>query len=532
MSAEGVYHMKRRLILAGLMAFLLGATLGAQPFPSNIQIAINQLVTGVTPFTAFRTVASSYLNWGTTQGTGGYGLRDNAGTIQVKNSGGSWANVQTSASTITAAPFITRTLDSNLSNEFALGSLGTALLVNTTTTGVPTAYGGTFCTNQFVTALDAVGAATCASVSLATVVTGTLPVANGGTGITSGTSGGVLAYTASGVLASSGALTVSRIVLGGGAGAAPTVLGSLGTTTTLLHGNAAGAPTFSAVSLTADVSGILPVANGGTNNAFFTVSGPAASAKTYTFPNASSTVLTSNAAVTAAQGGTGIASYTIGDLIQASATTTLAKLAAVSTGNVLLSGGVGTISAWGKVGLATHVSGTLGVTNGGTGLITYTQGDILYASAAAALAGLPSVSAGSYLRSAGVAANPVWSTLKLPNSAVIGDLMMASSTDTYTALADVSTGQVLVSGGVGVVPAYSANPSVTTVTASTSVTTPIVGNASASFRARTDLAVPTSLAAGDWWAACTGVVGVNRQCVLSIRDTDGITYSVNVGAVH
>lgn len=36
-----------------------------------------------------------------------------------------------------------------------------------------------------------------------------------------------------------------------------------GTTTTLLHGNAAGNPSFAAVSLTADVAGILPVANGG-----------------------------------------------------------------------------------------------------------------------------------------------------------------------------------------------------------------------------------------------------------------------------
>ncbi len=36
-----------------------------------------------------------------------------------------------------------------------------------------------------------------------------------------------------------------------------------GTTTTLLHGNAAGNPSFGAVSLTADVSGTLPLANGG-----------------------------------------------------------------------------------------------------------------------------------------------------------------------------------------------------------------------------------------------------------------------------
>jgi hypothetical protein len=79
-----------------------------------------------------------------------------------------------------------------------------------------------------------------------------------------GTSGGIPYFSSGTAWASSGVLTANRIVLGGGAGAAPTVLGSLGTTTTVLHGNAAGAPTFGAVSLTADVSGTLPIANGGT----------------------------------------------------------------------------------------------------------------------------------------------------------------------------------------------------------------------------------------------------------------------------
>lgn len=91
-------------------------------------------------------------------------------------------------------------------------------------------------------------------------------VAKGGTGLASGTSGGILGYTASGTLASSGLLTASALLLGGGAGATPTAMGSLGTTTTLLHGNAAGAPTFAAVSMTADISGTLPIANGGTAN--------------------------------------------------------------------------------------------------------------------------------------------------------------------------------------------------------------------------------------------------------------------------
>lgn len=35
--------------------------------------------------------ASSYINWGSTSGSSGYGIRDNSGIIQIKNSGGSWS---------------------------------------------------------------------------------------------------------------------------------------------------------------------------------------------------------------------------------------------------------------------------------------------------------------------------------------------------------------------------------------------------------------------------------------------------------
>lgn len=61
------------------------------------------------------------------------------------------------------------------------------------------------------------------------------------------TSGGVLCFTSTTVSASSGALSANAIVLGGGAGVCPSPMGSLGTTTTVLHGNAGGAPTFAAV---------------------------------------------------------------------------------------------------------------------------------------------------------------------------------------------------------------------------------------------------------------------------------------------
>lgn len=89
--------------------------------------------------------------------------------------------------------------------------------------------------------------------------------------------------------------------------------------------------------------------------------------------------------VAPANGGTGLSSYAVGDLLYASASATLAKLAAVATGNVLLSGGVATAPAWGKVGLTTHVDGTLGVPNGGTGAVSFTSGGILRGNGTGAL---------------------------------------------------------------------------------------------------------------------------------------------------
>jgi len=78
----------------------------------------------------------------------------------------------------------------------------------------------------------------------------------------------------------------------------------------------------------------------------------------------------------------------IGDIQQASSTSQFSTLAAVATGNSLISGGVGTVSSWGKIGLTTHVTGTLPVTNGGTGLATIAANQMLYADGADSLAAL------------------------------------------------------------------------------------------------------------------------------------------------
>ncbi len=441
-----------RRFLAGLCGALLGIWLLAMPVHGqSISIAINNLVTGVTPFTLLRIGAGDYLNWGAGSNSSGYGFRDNSGVIEVKNSGGTWTSITGASGNPINASYWTRVPESSLTNETPMSALATALILNTTTTGVPVAYAGTACTNQFIRSLDLVGAATCQTVTLSTDTTGTLLVPRGGTGLTAGTSGGILAFTGTTTLASSTLLVNHAVLVGGGSGAAPTSLAAgLGTTTTILHGNAAAEPTWGAVVLTTDVSGILPSANGGTGNAFFALSGPATSTKTYTLPNANTTILTTNAAVTAVQGGTGFASYTQGDLLYADSTTTLAKLADVATGNALISGGIGSNPSWGKITLTAHVTGTLPATNGGTGLASYTTGDLLYANSGTTLAARAAVATGSVLVSAGVATAPVWSATPTVTT------LTTSTSFNLTNVADATTAPTT-SSGFGTGPSVAAN---------------------------------------------------------------------------
>lgn len=131
-------------------------------------------------------------------------------------------------------------------------------------------------------------------------ITAPVSVANGGIGLTAGTSGGIPAYTATGTIASSAALTANAIVIGGGAGAVPATLGSIGSTTTILHGNASGAPSFGSLAYGDIGAGALSTAANFQANAASTLLGPNA------VWSAAGTVALTDAATVAVDMSTGI----------------------------------------------------------------------------------------------------------------------------------------------------------------------------------------------------------------------------------
>ena len=177
------------------------------------------------------------------------------------------------------------------------------------------------------TLLSVSGSPITSSGTLAFTYSGTpLPVANGGTALTTGTSGGVLAYTASGTLASSAALTQYGVVYGGGAGAVP-VATAAGTNGQVLTATTAGAPSWASPATSGTVTSVaasvpsifsisgspittsgtlamtysgtaLPVANGGTGattlTANYALLGNGTSAPQMIAPSTSGNVLTSN----------------------------------------------------------------------------------------------------------------------------------------------------------------------------------------------------------------------------------------------
>ena len=210
------------------------------------------------------------------------------------------------------ATYITQTADGTLTNEQALSALATGLVKNTNGTGVL----------SIATAGTDYAAASHAH-SAADITSGTLLVGRGGTGVSTFGGANTILYTTA-------ADTLSSITTGNNG---------------VLVTSAGGVPS---------ISSTLPSAVQGNITSVGTIG---------------SGTWNGNA-VGAAYGGTGITSYTTGDLLYASGATTLSKLADVALGSCLTSGGVGAAPTWGSCGSGSLPAGT---TNDAT--LRYNLGD-------------------------------------------------------------------------------------------------------------------------------------------------------------
>ena len=267
-------------------------------------------------------------------GTGGYVLSTNgAGAdptwIEMSATGTNYWKLGSG----TVSPF-SDTLDLLIGNsatasaKFAFTGVdgGTPnILINNTSVLNDTTLGSGV-VNSSLTKVGALASGSIASgfgtIATANTITGT--TLNGTTGINTGATAGTQRIDASGNL-----LNIGNISASGYATASASL--ALGNTT------AAKGPGH------LNMSGNLTAA--GTINGL-TVSSGTISSGTW-----------NGTAIGAAYGGTGQTSYAIGDLLYADSTTSLATLADVATGNVLISGGVGAAPSYGKVALGTHTSG-------------------------------------------------------------------------------------------------------------------------------------------------------------------------------
>jgi hypothetical protein len=268
-------------------------------------------------------------------------------------------------------------------------------------------------TNVFIT--NSAGGITISATASAGGTVTSVDVSGGTTGLT--TSGGPI--TTSGTITLAGTLNVAN----GGTGAA--------TLTGYVKGNGTSAFTASSTIPNTDITGLGTMSTQNANSVAITggtIEGTSVGASTastvrgttvtattqFSGSGAGLTSIPLGTAVTgtlaATNGGTGQSSYAVGDLLFASTTTALSRLADVATGNALISGGVGVAPSYGKIGLTTHVSGTLPVANGGTGLTSGTSGGVLYYSATGTLASSAALTASALVIGGGAGGAPSTTT--------------------------------------------------------------------------------------------------------------------------
>lgn len=228
---------------------------------TNGGTGITSLGTGVATALGINTgTAGSFLVNGGSLGTPSGGDLSSATNLPISTG---VSGLGTGVSTFLSTPSSSN-LISAVTDETGSGSLvfSTSPTLTTPNLGVPST----------LTLTNATGL----PIGTAGVVTGALPATNGGTGVTS--------YTANTMYYAPSATPGALLPV-------PTPTAS---PMFLRYNGSSVAPSWSKVDLTTDVSGILPSSNGGTGNGFTKFSGPTTSEKTFTLPNNSATICTTD----------------------------------------------------------------------------------------------------------------------------------------------------------------------------------------------------------------------------------------------
>lgn len=471
-----------------------GPTLATKGFSSGIGVSLSSTATAITitnsaPDQTVTITNSNSLTVGGIYPNFTIGISasaTSAGTL-LRANGATWA---ASTSTFADTYAVSTLLYAGSSNAVSgLATANSAVLV-TNSTGVP-AMSGTMTNGQLI--MGSTGATPTArtitagtniaitngAAAITIGITGTIGIANGGTSFSTYTTGDTLYASATNTLSKLGIGSTGQILkVAGGipswSSSAPAVANAL-TINNSGSGSASGA-TFdgsSAVTISYNTVGASPLAG---SSSIVTVG-------TITSGTWQGT------AISASFGGTGQTSYTIGDILYASSSSALSKLADIATGNVLLSGGVATAPSWGKVDLTAAVTGILPAANGGTGnssgqaasvanAATFNNsgsgdasGTTFNGSAARTISynsvGASALAGSSSIVTVGTITSGTWHGTAIgeiyggtnQTTYTTGDILYASASNTLSKLAVGSTGQVLtVAAGL---PSWAASAGVT-----------------------------------------------------------------------